>query len=121
MPGILGLVTITPASPARRAATVLAAAVLGLAALTACSSDNVSCGVDQCTVTLDRGVDASATVLGIEARVVAVEGDLVTVEVAGEQLQLTTGQQAAEVGGLMVSVQKVTADDIQLRVSRAAS
>ena len=101
----------------RRAATALAAAAFGLATLAGCS-ENVDCGVDQCTVTLERGVDASANVLGVEAKVIGVDGDRVTVEVAGEQVQLTVGQQAAEVGGLQVALQSVNDKEIQLQVSR---
>ncbi len=114
---ILDPVTIGHLIPSRRVGAALAAVVLALATLTGCS-ENVECGVDQCTVTLDRGVDASASVFGVEAKVIGVDGDRVTVEVAGEQLQLTVGQQAAEVGGLQVAVDRVTAEEIQLRVSR---
>jgi hypothetical protein len=38
--------------------------------------------------------------------------------VAGEQVQLTKGQQAVEVGGLQVSLDSVTQDQIGLQVSR---
>jgi hypothetical protein len=38
--------------------------------------------------------------------------------VAGEQIQLTKGQQAVEVGGLQVSLDSVTADNVELQVSR---
>ena len=100
--------------------TVLASALLGVAVLTGCSSDNVDCGLDQCTVTIDRSVDASATVLGVEAKFVSADANTVTLEVAGEQIQLTKGQQAVEVGGLQVALDSVTADDVQLQVSRAA-
>ena len=88
--------------PVRRAAGLLAGLALGVAVLAGCSSEGAStdCGLDACTVTFDRGVDASATILGVEAKLVGAEGDQVTVEVAGEQLTLTIGQQAAEVGRL---------------------
>ena len=41
-----------------------------------------------------------------------------TVEVAGEQLTLTTGQQAAEVGGFAVTLDSVTDQQVKIRVSR---
>ena len=102
-----------------RLATLLASAALGVAVLTGCSSDNVDCGLDACTVTLDRSVDASASVLGVEARFVSANANTVTLEVAGEQIQLTKGQQAVEVGGLQVSLDGVTADAVTLQVVRA--
>jgi hypothetical protein len=104
--------------PARRAAALLAGAALGLAVLAGCSNDNVDCGLDQCTVTLDRSVDASASVLGVEAKFVGADGDKVTVEVAGERLSLSVGQQAVQVGGLNVSLASVTPENITLTVAR---
>ena len=86
--------------------------------LAGCSSDNVDCGLDACTVSLDRSANASASVLGVEAKFVSAEGDRVTVEVAGEQLQLTVGQAASQVAGLNVSLVSVTADAVIIRVAR---
>lgn len=89
-----------PIPPIRRAAGLFAGLALGLAVLAGCSSQGAStdCGLDACTVTFERGVEASATILGVEAKLVGAEGDQVTIEVAGEQLSLTTGQEAAEAG-----------------------
>jgi tRNA threonylcarbamoyladenosine modification (KEOPS) complex Pcc1 subunit len=42
----------------------------------------------------------------------------VTLEVAGERVQLTVGQQAADVAGLKVSLDSVTQDTVQVRVAR---
>ncbi len=103
-----------------RLAALFASAALGLAVLTGCSSDNVDCGLDACTVTIDRTVDASASVLGVEAKFVSAEADTVTLEVAGEQVTLTKGQQAVDVGGLQVSLDSVSADNVQFRVARPA-
>ncbi|MEU7751806.1 hypothetical protein AB0B57_14545 [Micromonospora sp. NPDC049101] len=106
--------------PARRAAGLFAGLALGLAVLAGCSSQGAStdCGLDACTVTFERGVDASATILGVEAKLVGAEGDQVTVEVAGEQLTLTTGQQAAEAGGFAVTLDSVTDQQVKIRVAR---
>jgi hypothetical protein len=104
--------------PTRRVAAALSSALLGLALLAGCSSDNVSCGVDQCTVTLDRQVDASASVLGVEAKFVSADAGTVTLDVAGEQVKLTKGQQAAQVAGLQVSLAEVTGDTVSFQVSR---
>ena len=88
-------------SPTRRAAGLSPASRSAWRVLAGCSSEGAStdCGLDACTVTFEPDVDASATILGVEAKLVGAEGDQVTVEVAGEQLTLTVGQQAAQVGG----------------------
>jgi hypothetical protein len=109
-----------PIPPVRRAAGLFAGLALGLAVLAGCSSQGAStdCGLDACTVTFERGVDARATIFGVEAKLVGAEGDQVTVEVAGEQLSLTLGQQAAEAGGFAVTVDSVTDQQVKIRVSR---
>ena len=103
---------------APRLATLFASAALGLAVLTGCSSDNVDCSLDACTVTLDRTVNASASVLGVEAKFISADADTVTLEVAGEQIQLTKGQQAVNVGGLQVSLDSITDSNVGLQVTR---
>ncbi|WP_200209954.1 hypothetical protein [Micromonospora coerulea] len=110
-------------TPLRRAAGLLAGLTLGAALLAGCSSEGAStdCGLDACTVTFDRGVDASANIFGVEAKLIGAEGDQVTVEVAGEQLSLTAGQQATEVGGFQVSLDSVTEQQVQIRVARSSN
>ncbi|GAA2538582.1 hypothetical protein GCM10010435_02280 [Winogradskya consettensis] len=103
---------------ARRSAALFTAAILGLGLLTGCSSDNVSCGLDQCTVTIDRTVNASANVLGVEAKFLSADQNTVTMEIAGEQIQLTKGQQAVEVAGLQVTLDSITDSNIGIQVSR---
>ncbi|MEU8813169.1 hypothetical protein [Actinoplanes sp. NPDC048796] len=105
--------------PTRRIAAALTSAALGLALLTGCSSDNVDCGLDQCTVTIQRETSASASFLGVEAKFISADANTVTLEVAGEQISLTKGQQAVEVAGLQVQLDSVTADTIGLQVSKA--
>lgn len=104
--------------PTRRVAAALSSALLGIALLSGCSSDNVNCGLDQCTVTIDRSVNASASVLGVEAKFVSADANTVTLEVAGEQITLTKGQQAAQVAGLQVALDSVTNDTVSFQVSR---
>jgi hypothetical protein len=103
---------------APRIAALFTSAALGLTLLAGCGSDNVDCGLNQCTVTLERDTSASASVLGVEAKFVSADANTVTLEVAGEQIQLTKGQQAVDVGGLQVSLDSVTADTIGFQVSR---
>src|SRR5688500_5641979 len=63
----------TTLAPARRAAGLLAGLALGAAVLAGCSSEGArtDCGLDACTVTFDRGVDASANILGVEAKLIS--------------------------------------------------
>jgi hypothetical protein len=98
----------------------VAALALGLAVLTGCSSEgaDTNCGIDQCTVTFDRGVDAQASVLGVDAKLVNAEDDKVTIEVAGEQLTLTVGQQGTEVAGLNVKLESVTDSQVVVQIGR---
>ncbi|WP_422774386.1 hypothetical protein ACN28C_16875 [Plantactinospora sp. WMMC1484] len=104
----------------RRAAGLLTTLALGTAVLAGCSSEGAStdCGLDACTVTFDRGVDARASILGVDATLVGVDGDVVTIEVAGEQLSLTVGEQATEVGGLYATVQSADQEQVVVRIGR---
>lgn len=108
-----------PRTTPRRLAALFAGLALVLGILAGCSSQgaDTDCGLDACTVTFERGVEANASVLGIDAKLVGAEGDRVTVEVAGERLQLTMGQQATEVGGLGVSLESVTDSEVKVRIA----
>lgn len=100
---------------------LIIATTLGLTVLTACGGgegSETNCGLDQCTVTFDRGVEANASVLGVEAKLINAEDDRVTVEVAGEQLTLTTGQAATDVGGLKVTLQSVTDTHVVIKIAK---
>jgi hypothetical protein len=112
--------TIRRASQAPAAARLLAAAAFGAALLAGCSSEgaDTDCGLDACTVTFDRGTDASASILGVEAKLIKTEGDTVTVEVAGEQVTLTVGQAAAEAGGFEVTLESLTDSQAAVRIGR---
>ncbi|MFE3544629.1 hypothetical protein ACFXK0_16845 [Nocardia sp. NPDC059177] len=101
--------------PVRRLITLSAFALLLPFAATACSmsGDGYSseCTVSGCTVTFDRGVNAKASVLGIDAELVAVEGDMVTLAIGGQQITVPVGQsQAAD--GVDVRVSEVTSDKV---------
>jgi hypothetical protein len=59
---------------------------LGAALLAGCGGGegtDVNCNLQECTVTFQRGVDASASVFGVEARLVGVQDGMVTLEIAG--------------------------------------
>jgi hypothetical protein len=106
---------------ARRTAGFAVALSLGAAVLAGCSSEGAStdCRIDACTVTFNRGVDAKASVLGVDAKLISAEGDKATVEVAGERLTLTMGQQAAQVAGLSVTLESVNDSQAVVRIAKA--
>jgi hypothetical protein len=100
--------------------TLALAAGLGVA-LSGCSSENgkVSCNLNSCTVTLNRGVDAKVSVLGAEVKLVAADNNQVTLDVAGNRIDLPVGGEPQAAGGLTVRVQKVTTDHVVVEIRRA--
>lgn len=133
-----------PARPARPARPALgrttAAALAGTLALSGCSftvgdadgktvasgnatsggsATGTSCNLSGCTVVLERGVDARASVLGIDVEVVGVTGDKVTLQVAGQQVTVPLdGNAAASVAGFDVRVESANDKQIVLRLTR---
>lgn len=102
-----------------RLTKLVVAATLGLAVLTGCGENSsTDCGIDECTVTFNRGVEASASVLGVDAKLISANGESVTVEIAGEELTLTVGQQGTDVAGLKVYLDSVTDSQVAIRISR---
>ena len=102
---------------ARLGALVVAAA-LGLAVLAGCGGEGsqTDCNLNSCTVTFDRGVDASVSVLGVDAKLVDVQNSQATLEVAGQQVTVPVGQDA-QAEGLNVAVQSITADNVVVKIS----
>jgi len=103
----------------RRFATVTAAIVLGLifgvGGLTACSSDNVDCTTNACTVTFDRGVDAESSVLGVDVKLVGVDNGVVKIEVGGTTVSVPVDG-SAQAEGFDITVQKVTDEQVVVRI-----
>ncbi|MBC8090814.1 MAG: hypothetical protein H7Y15_02520, partial [Pseudonocardia sp.] len=63
-------------SVAQRAIVLVATVLVGAGALAGCGGGegtSTSCTLNACTVTFDRGVDTSVSVLGIDARLVDVQ------------------------------------------------
>ncbi|MEU2258033.1 hypothetical protein [Nocardia xishanensis] len=94
---------------------------LGAAACTVEGAGTKSeCNVGGCTVTFDRGVDAKANILGIDAELVAVNGNTVTMKVGGQQVDVPVGEtQPAE--GLNVTVQEVTDQKVVVKLATGLS
>jgi hypothetical protein len=101
-----------------RLGALLAAAALGLAVLAGCGGEGskTDCNLNSCTVTFDRGVDASASVLGVEAKLVSVQNSAATLEIAGQQVTVPVGQDAQS-EGWNVAVQSITADNVVVQLS----
>lgn len=101
--------------PVRRLITLSAFALLLPLAATACTINGPGttseCTVSGCTVTFERGVSAKASVLGIEAELVSVNGDLVTLSVGGQQVTVPVGESQAA-NGMDVRVSEVTDDKV---------
>ncbi|MDO3646554.1 hypothetical protein [Nocardia mangyaensis] len=100
--------------PVRRLITLSAFALL-LPLASACTmtghGTTTECAVSGCTVTFDRGVSAKASVLGIDAELVAVDGDLVTLSIGGQRVTVPVGESEAA-GGTNVRVSEVTPDKV---------
>lgn len=78
---------------------------------------STSCNLNSCTITFDRGVDAKAEVLGVEVKLVKVEGENVTLEVAGNEVTAPVGQ-PVDVQGFKVEVQEVTDSEVKVKISQ---
>jgi hypothetical protein len=100
---------------------VVFALLFGLA-LAGCGGEgsSTSCNLNSCTVTFERGVDAKAEILGVEARLVRVKGEDVTLEVAGTEVTAPLGQ-PVDVEGFQVEVQEVTESDVKVKISAGGS
>lgn len=95
------------------------APLLLLPFIAACGGENTEtdCNLNACTVTFNRGVEASASILGVKAELVSVQGNNVTMKVAGQQLTVPVdGQQEAD--GFNVAVQSVTEDKVVVKISQ---
>ncbi|WP_433324918.1 hypothetical protein [Spirillospora sp. CA-294931] len=93
--------------------------LLPLAAVAACGGENskTDCNVNSCTVTFDRGVDANASILGVKAELVKVEGEKVTLKVGDATVTVPVGDGQQEVDGFDVSVQSVTKEKVVVKIS----
>jgi hypothetical protein len=104
----------------RRLAALALTAALAATALAGCSSEgsDVDCNLNSCTVTMDRGVDASASVLGVDVKLQSVQGQQVTLDVEGNTVTVPVGADGStQVAGLTVTVQSVTDDQVVLQVT----
>jgi hypothetical protein len=107
--------------PLRLAVSAVSATLAGVL-LTGCGGDgsDTDCSLDACVVTFDRGVDAETSILGVNAKLVGVRDNQVTVNVADQDINVPIGssETEAESNGLHFRVQEVTDSKVVLKVSR---
>ncbi|MBE1535327.1 hypothetical protein [Actinomadura algeriensis] len=110
-------------SLARRKLAILPVLLLPLAAVAACGGTNAetNCDVNSCTVTFDRGVEASASILGVDAELVSVQGETVTLAIEGNNITVPVGdQQSEQAEGFDVSVTSVTQEQVVVEITANA-
>ncbi|MCD0450817.1 hypothetical protein LO762_16690 [Actinocorallia sp. API 0066] len=97
-------------------ATPLLALALGTAS--ACSSENADCALTtgSCTVTFDRGVDAKASVLGVDAQLVEATDSSVTVKIGGQNVTVPLDGEEQS-GNFSVRVKSITQDQVVLEIA----
>lgn len=104
----------------RRLIALSAFAVLAPLGATACTAEGpgskTECQVSGCTITFDRGVNAKASVLGVDAELVAVNGNTATLRVAGQEVSVPVGEtQPAD--GMNVTVQEITTEKVVVKLA----
>ncbi len=67
-------------------------------------------------MTFDRGVDAKISVLGVDAELAAVEGNVVTLKVAGQEVTVPMGS-TESAQGLDLSVREITQETVVVQLS----
>lgn len=97
------------------AALALAVGAAGMAGCGGTGSET-DCSATACTVTFDRGVDAEASVLGVDIELVGVRGDRVRLRVAGQAVSVPVGGET-QGDGYSVAVREVTKDEVAIRIS----
>jgi hypothetical protein len=119
----MAAVRTTTTAPRARIAGVIAAVALAVALVGGCSGEgsDVSCNLNACDVTLNRGVDAQASILGVDVELVGVQNDTVNLKVGGNELAVPVGggDASAEAGGLRFKVVEVTDNAVVMKVSRS--
>lgn len=100
----------------RRLVIAILPMLTGAVLLAGCGGDgegaDVDCGLQECTVTFDRGVDAQASVFGLDVKLVKVDGQDVTLDVGGNSVTVPAGGQSEG-----IAVREVTADTVVVVVS----
>lgn len=109
---------VLPSALRRSTAALLALLVLTLGGATACSSQDSQpdCSLSGCTVTFQRTGSTEASILGVKAKLIGVEGSNATLEVAGQTVTVPVGGEAAA-DGFTVGVEQVTDTEVVVRIT----
>lgn len=89
-----------------------------LALVAACgdsSGSDTNCSAKSCVVTFDRGVDAKASLLGVEVALVDVSGDSVVLDVAGQRVTVPANGETQS-GPYTVRVLEVTEKNVKIEL-----
>lgn len=102
----------------RPTAALLTALALALGGATACGGQNsqTDCSLNGCTVTFPRSGSAEVSLLGVEARLLGVEGDSARLEIAGQSLTVPVGGEATA-ENFTVRVEQVTDTEVVVRIT----
>ena len=93
--------------------------LLSVGLLAGCSDSDgtdVDCNLQECTVTFQRGVDASASVFGLEAKLVEVKDGTVTIDIGGNTVTAPVGGEAEG-----VEVREVTDEHVVVVIPHGAT
>ncbi|MFQ6391998.1 hypothetical protein ACLMAJ_00945 [Nocardia sp. KC 131] len=108
----------------RRLIALCVFALLASFGAVACTAEGAGtksdCNLGGCTVTFTRGVNAKASILGIDAELVAVNGNLITLKVAGQEVTVPVGETQPS-NGVNVTVQEVTDDKVIVKFATGIS
>ncbi|MFI9508876.1 hypothetical protein [Nocardia sp. NPDC052566] len=106
--------------PFRRTVALCAFALLTPLVAAACTAEGPGyqsdCAVSGCTVTFTRGVNAKANILGVDAELVAVNGNTVTLRVGGQEVNVPVGE-TQPANGLNITVQEVTQEKVVVKLT----
>lgn len=107
-----------PSALQRPIAVLLAVLAITLGSTTACShqGSQTDCGLDGCTVTFPPTGSAEISVLGVRAKLLGVQGDSATLDVAGQTVTVPVGGEAAA-DGFTVRVEQVTDAAVVVRIT----
>lgn len=78
----------------------------------------VDCSVTACTVTFQRGPTASVSILGVQAELVSVQDNQVTLRVGGQTISLPSDGTEQAADGLKLAVTSVTKVKVVVKISR---
>lgn len=100
---------------------LLAGTAVGFGVLTGCGTETsggsrTNCDLTGCTITFPRDGTPEVSILGVTAKLVAVDGGQATIEVAGQRLAIPVGGQT-QAEGFTVGVQRATDTEVVVRVS----